>query len=88
VHLYPRDGHLFTRYRWTTALIWVATIALRVGLVLVGHVAGVGLDNTWPTMLTLGVSLIAEAGVVGLRAARTGVPMAPGRRAVAGERLR
>jgi hypothetical protein len=88
VHLYPRDGHLWTRYRWSTAVIWVATIALRIGLVLVGHVAGVGLDDTWPTMLTLGVSLIAEAGVVALRAARTGVPVAPGRRAVAGGRLR
>jgi hypothetical protein len=88
VHLYPRDGHLWTRYRWTTAVIWVATIALRVGLVAVGHVAGVGLNETWPTVLTLGVSLVVEAVVVGLRAARTGVPLAPGRRAaVIGGRL-
>ncbi len=88
VHLYPKDGHLWTRYRWTTAVIWIATIGLRVGLVAVGKAAGLGLDETWPTMLTLGVSLIAEAGVVGLRAARTGVPLAPARRAAVGNRLR
>jgi hypothetical protein len=88
VHLYAKDGHLWTRYRWTTAVIWVAMIAVRIGLIAGAHVTGLGLDQTWPTMLTLGVSLIAEAGVVGLRAARTGVPLAPGRRAVVGSRLR
>jgi hypothetical protein len=88
VHLYPKDGHLWTRYRWTAAVIWVATISLRIGLVFGGKALGVGLNETWTTMLTLGVSLIAEAGVVGLRAAQTGVPMAPGRRAVVGDRLR
>jgi hypothetical protein len=88
VHLYPRDGHLWMRYGWLTAVVWVATIALRVGLVAGAHLAGVGLSSGPTIMLTLGVSLIAEAAVVGARAARTGLPYAPGRRAMATGRLR
>jgi hypothetical protein len=88
VHLYPREGHLWMRYGWLTAAVWVASIALRVGLVAGAHLAGVGLSSGSTILLTFGVSLIAEAGVVGARAARTGLPYAPGRRAMATGRLR
>jgi hypothetical protein len=88
VHLYSNGGHLWMRYRWLTALVWIASILLRVGLVAGGHLAGVGLSSGSTILLTLGVSLIAEAGVVGARAARTGVPFAPRERAVAGGRYR
>lgn len=88
VHLYSRDGHLWMRYRWLTAVVWVASIALRVGLVAGGHLTGVGLSASSTILLTLGVSLIAEAGVVGARAAHTGVPYAPGGRAVSAARFR
>jgi hypothetical protein len=84
VHLYPRDGHLWMRYRWLTAVVWLASIALRVGLVVGAHLAGVGLSSGSTIMLTLGVSLIAEVAVVGARAARTGIPFAPRQRAVVG----
>jgi hypothetical protein len=84
VHLYPRDGHLWMRYRWLTALVWVASIALRVGLVVGGHLAGVTLSSGSTILLTLGVSLVAEVAVVGARAARTGVPIAARQRAVLG----
>jgi hypothetical protein len=87
VHLYSRDGHLWLRYRWLTAAVWIASIALRVGLVAAGHLVGVGLSASSTTLFTLGVSLVAEAGVVGARAARTGVPFAPRDRAVTGGRL-
>jgi hypothetical protein len=84
VHLYPRDGHLWMRYRWLTAVVWIASIALRVGLVLGGQLAGVKLSSGSTILLTLGISLIAEVAVVGARAARTGVPIAPRQRAVLG----
>lgn len=87
VRLYPREGHLWMRYTWLTAVVWIASIALRAGLVIGGHLAGIGLNTTSTTVLTLGVSLIAEVLVVGARATRTGLPYAPGRRSMAGSRL-
>jgi len=87
VRLYPRDGHLWMRYGWLTAAVWAASIALRAGLAVGGHLAGVGLNTTSTTLFTLGISLIAEAFVVGARAARTGLPYAPGRRSTVGGRL-
>jgi hypothetical protein len=87
VRLYPRDGHLWMRYGWLTAAVWVATIAVRAGLVIGGHLAGIGLSTTPTTVFTLGVSLVAEVLVVGARAARTGLPYAPGRRSTVGGRL-
>jgi hypothetical protein len=87
VRLYPRNGHLWMRYTWLTAAVWVGTIALRAGLVIGGHFAGIGLSTTPTTVFTLGVSLIVEVLVVGARATRTGLPYAPGRRATVGSRL-
>jgi len=87
VRLYPRDGHLWMRYGWLTATVWAATIALRAGLVIGGHLAGIGLSATPVTVFTLGVSLVAEVLVVGARATRTGLPYAPGRRSTVGSRL-
>jgi hypothetical protein len=87
VRLYPRDGHLWMRYGWLTAAVWAATIALRAGLVIGGHLAGIGLSTTPVTVFTLGVSLVAEVLVVGARATRTGLPYAPGRRSTVGSRL-
>ena len=84
VHLYPREGVLWMRYRWLTAAVWIASIALRVGLVVGGHLAGVKLSSGSTILLTLGISLIAEVAVVGARAARTGVPIAARQRAVLG----
>jgi hypothetical protein len=87
VRLYPRDGHLWMRYGWLTAAVWVASIALRAGLVIGGHLAGIGLSTTPTTLLTLGVSLIAEVLVIGARATRTGLPYAAGRRSPVAGRL-
>ena len=84
VRLYPRDGHLWMRYRWLTAVVWLASIALRIGLVAGGHLAGVGLSSASSIIFTLGVSLVAEVALVGYRASRTGIPYAAGQRAVVG----
>jgi hypothetical protein len=87
IQLYSPDGYLWQRYRLATLAVWGAGILLRAGLAAVGHLAGVHLAGGATIIVTLGVSLLAEAGVVGARAVRTGVPFAPRRRdMVAGRR--
>jgi hypothetical protein len=80
IQIFTRDGHLWWRYRLVTLLVWVAGALLRFGLATGGHLAGADLDAGGTLLLMLGVSLVAETAVVGVRAARTGVPFAPDRR--------
>jgi hypothetical protein len=80
IRIYTRDGHLWQRYRLATLGVWIATIALRFGLSAAGHWAGVDLNTGDTLMVMFGLSLLAEAGIVAARAARTGIPYAPGRR--------
>jgi hypothetical protein len=79
IRIYTRDGHLWQRYRLVTLGVWIATIGLRFGLSAGGHAIGVDLSSGATLMLMLGVSLLAEGGVVASRAARTGIPYAPRR---------
>lgn len=81
IKLFVRDGVLWQRYQLTTLAAWVASIALRAGLVVLGQLAGVHVVTS-SLFLVLGVSLLAEAFVVGQRAVRHGAPIAPGRRTV------
>ena len=81
IALYVRDGHLWQRYRWSTLAAWLGAIALRVGLAVGGHLAGVHIVTS-SLLLVLGVSLVAEALVVEQRARRHGAPILPGRRGV------
>jgi hypothetical protein len=81
IQLYRRDGQLWQRYRWSTLAVWVAAIALRAGLVVGGRLADVHVA-TKSLVLVLGISLVAESALVSWRAARTGVPLAPSRRAL------
>jgi hypothetical protein len=80
VRVFPRDGHLWYRYRPLTIAIWVVLIALRVGQTVAGHAVGADtavLSAGLPLMF--GLSLLGEAAVVGGRGLRTGVPFAPRR---------
>jgi hypothetical protein len=81
VGIYERDGYLWYRYRALTVVIWLVIIPLRVGMVLAATAAGVALPTTGSLLVVLGVSFLAESGVIALRASRTGVPYAPSRRA-------
>jgi hypothetical protein len=81
IALFVREGVLWQRYRWATLAAWVGAIALRVGLTVVGHLAGVHVVSS-SLLLVLGLSLLAEALVVGYRAQRHGAPLAPARRTV------
>lgn len=76
IALYERDGHLWYRYRWTTLAIWLLAIALRVGSGVLAAAAGVHLPSQ-AMYLTLGISFVGEAMVVGPRALGMGTPLAP-----------
>src|SRR5262249_41023871 len=78
IKLYVRDGLLWQRYRWTTLVAWVGAIALRVGLTVLGHLTGVSVIAS-SLLFVMGLNLLAEAVVVGVRAQRHGAPIAPRR---------
>jgi hypothetical protein len=80
IKIYERGGHLWQRYQLTTLAVWIVAIALRIGIAFGGHAVGADVASGSSIMLMVGASLIAESGVVGLRAARTGVPFAPSQR--------
>ncbi len=81
IALYVRDGVLWQRYRWSTLAVWVAAIALRVGMAVGGQLIGLHVPQA-SLMLVLGLSFVGEGLVVGQRAIRHGAPIAPSRRAV------
>jgi hypothetical protein len=74
IQLYRKAGQLWQRYRWTTLLVWLAAIALRAGLVVGGHLMGVHVV-TQSLVFVLGLSFVAEAGLVAWRVTRAGVPV-------------
>jgi hypothetical protein len=78
VQVYPRDGHLWYRYRPLTIVVWVASLLLRLGQVVAGHALGADTSVLGRALLpVLALTLLAEALVVGKRALATGVPFAP-----------
>ena len=81
VGIYERGGHLWYRYRPLTVVVWLLIIPLRIGMVLATTAIGVSLPTNGALLIVLGASLLAESGVIALRASRTGVPYAPSRRA-------
>jgi hypothetical protein len=78
VQVYARGGHLWYRYRPLTVVVWVGSLLLRVGQTAAGHAVGADSNVLGAALLgVLGLSLLAEALVVGKRALGTGVPFAP-----------
>lgn len=76
VRLFEQAGELWRRGTKLTLMLWLATIAARLVISVVGshHGAGKVLDDG--LLLTLGVTLGAQYGVVMWRGARTGIPFA------------
>jgi Protein of unknown function (DUF1453) len=75
--LFSRDGELWLRYRPVTVALWLALIAVKVLLAGIASAAGASAAaGTNGLLLALGVSLAAEAIVVGPRALASGVPFA------------
>src|SRR3954466_4337217 len=80
IAVYEQGGHLWYRYRPVTIAVWVATIGVRIAMVLGASAIGVHLPTSGALLLTFAVSLAGEAAVVAVRAQRLGVPFAPDRR--------
>jgi hypothetical protein len=77
IELYPRQGELWQRYRPVTIGLWIALIATKVVLMVSASAAGASAGGGTSSLLfSLGVSLLAEAAIVGPRALSTGVPFA------------
>jgi len=78
IHVYAKGGHLWYRYRPLTVVVWAGSLLLRLGQTAAGHALGADTDVLGTALLAvLGLSLLAEAFVVGRRAMATGVPFAP-----------
>jgi hypothetical protein len=72
------DGYLSVRWGAASVAALVGTVAARLVVDLIGIAAG----GTWAgssqsLLFTLGLTLVAEAGVIYLRALSAGVPIAP-----------
>jgi hypothetical protein len=79
IELYPNQGELWQRYRRSTVGLWVALIATKLIIAVIASAAGASAGGgTNSLLLTLGVSLLAEAAIVAPRALSTGVPFASG----------
>ncbi|NUR73395.1 MAG: DUF1453 domain-containing protein [Hamadaea sp.] len=83
VRLYLRDGVAWSRYRWLTIGLWVATIGVRVVFaVMTGALRSGAAASAMPSLLIgLGVGLLAEAALVLFRVTTSELPLAPDDRA-------
>jgi uncharacterized membrane protein len=76
VRLFERDGHVWSRYRPITLLLWIASIAARFGLEAAAIASGAGkAAMTSSTMLMFGLSLAAESLIILPRAHASGIPV-------------
>ena len=77
IELYPQQGELWQRYRRNTVGLWIALIATKLVLTVIASGAGASKGGgTNSLLLSLGVSLLAEAAIVAPRALSSGVPFA------------
>ncbi|MCP2169299.1 DUF1453 domain-containing protein [Goodfellowiella coeruleoviolacea] len=74
--LFTKRGHLWQRYTGWTLLVWAGSVAANAGVSALVVAAGVPAEAR-PTTLAIGVSLLGEALVLGLRGVATGTPFAP-----------
>jgi hypothetical protein len=89
MELYPNGGELWQRYRLVTVALWIALIAAKLVLAAIAGVSGASAGaGTNSLLLTLGVSLLAEAAIVALRALSRGVPSAADRKDSDGRQAR
>ncbi|WP_433213464.1 hypothetical protein [Microtetraspora malaysiensis] len=75
LRLFVKQGHLWQRYTLWTVLVWIISAAVNFGISLVSGMP----EHARPIALTIGVSLLGEALMLGLRALDTGRPFAPER---------
>jgi hypothetical protein len=77
IELYPQQGELWQRYRRNTVALWIVLVATKLVLTVIAGAAGASAGGGTKTLLlSLGVSLLAEAAIVAPRALSTGLPFA------------
>ena len=85
-----RDGVLWAKMPLRGLWLWVALVAWRaLIMVLAAHTGAHVAASTTPLLFTLGLNRLAQAAVIGSRAALAGIPFAPekdGRPFLAGSR--
>jgi hypothetical protein len=87
IELYPSQGELWQRYRPVTAGLWLALIVAKLILMLIAGAAGASAGGGTSTLLlSLGISMLCEAAIVGPRALSTGVPFAASKKNSGGGR--
>jgi hypothetical protein len=81
IQLYANGGELWQRYRPATVGLWILLIVFKLIMMAAAHFAGASAGGGSNALLfTLGVSLLAEAAIVGPRAMATGLPFAANRK--------
>jgi hypothetical protein len=79
IEVYTNQGEIWQRYRKSTVGLWLALIAAKVALLAIAGSAGASAGGgTNSLLLSLGISLLAEAAIIGPRAVSTGLPFATG----------
>lgn len=77
IKIYAQQGALWQRYRRSTVGLWIALIVAKLALLALASSAGASAGGgTNSLLLSLGVSLLAEAAIVAPRAMSTGLPFA------------
>ncbi|MCL2395185.1 MAG: hypothetical protein FWC87_10905 [Acidimicrobiaceae bacterium] len=76
VRLYEQAGELWRRGTKVTVALWGVTIAARIVISILGHHHGAGKVLDDAVLLTLGITLGAQSGIVMFRGSRSGVPFA------------
>jgi hypothetical protein len=78
VRVFERDGVLWRQGGAVTIALWVVSIGIRIVVAVLAANAGVGNVSSASLELALGVTLLAQNGVVALRGSRLGIPFASG----------
>jgi hypothetical protein len=78
VEVFERNGVAWQRARWATLGMWVASIAARLGLVLLAHAAGAPIAASMSALpLLLGLTLLGQNLLIMARARQAALPLLP-----------
>jgi hypothetical protein len=77
VRVFERDGVMWRQGGLVTLALWIVTIGIRIVIAILAGAAGLGNVMDAALELSLGVSLLAQNGVVALRGSRMGLHFAP-----------
>lgn len=76
IQVFLKDGVLWQRYNGRTFLVWVLSLLGSGGFVLLAMVLGMN-PEARPTTLSIGIGMLGEVAIVGLRALATGERFSP-----------